>query len=139
MVHSIRPRRWLGVGAAATLVVAASLAVILPSLAATTHVVNSIAALQSALGSAAPGDVILLADGSYATSGTITISRSGNTSAPITVAAQHVGGATLSGSGGFSFRGGVSNVVLAGFRFTGSRGLSIPAGVTRIRITRNTF
>src|SRR2546421_5555707 len=134
MVPSIRPRRWLGVGAAATLVVAASLAVILPSLAATTHVVNSIAALQSALGSAAPGDVILLADGSYATSGTITISRSGNTSAPITVAAQHVGGATLSGSGGRSFRGGVSNAGLARFPFPASPGLCMPAGGPRTRI-----
>src|SRR5207302_4451737 len=96
-----------------------------------------ISALQSALGSAAPGDVIELADGSYTTSSTISISRSGTASAPITVQAQHVGGATITGSGGLSF-GGVSYVVVAGFRFTGSRGLSIPVGATHIQFTRNT-
>jgi Chondroitinase B/Carbohydrate binding module (family 35) len=133
MVHS---RRWLGIGAAATLVVAAPLAVILPGLAAT-HVANSVAALQSALGSAAPGDVILLADGTYSTSNTITISRSGTATAPVTVAAQHVGGAQLSGSGGFAIT--ASNVILSGFRLTGSRGLSVPVGATHVQITRNTF
>src|SRR3989440_11073492 len=136
MAQSPRTRYWLVAGAAGALVAAASLAVALPSLAAT-HVVTSIPALQSALGSAAPGDVIELADGSYSTSSTINLSRSGTASAPITVRAQHVGGAPITGSGGFSL-GGVSNVVIAGFRVTGSRGLSIPVGSTPIPFPRNT-
>jgi hypothetical protein len=138
MAQSPRTRYWLVAGAAGALVAAASLAVALPSLAAT-RVVTSISALQSALGSAAPGDVIELADGSYSTSSTITISRSGTAAAPITVRAQHVGGATITGSGGFAFGSGVSNVALAGFRLTGSRTLNIPVGVTHIQLTRNLF
>jgi hypothetical protein len=138
MAQPNRTRYWLVAGTAGALVVAASLAVALPSVAAT-RVVTSLSALQSALGSAAPGDVIELADGSYSTSSTIGITRSGTATAPITVRAQHTGGATITGSGGFAFGGGVSNVALAGFRLTGSRGLSIPVGVTHIQLTRNTF
>jgi poly(beta-D-mannuronate) lyase len=138
MAQSPRTRYWLVAGAAGALVAAASLAVALPSLAAT-RVVTSISALQSALGSAAPGDVIELADGSYSTSSTITITKAGTAAAPITVRAQHVGAATVTGSGGFTFGGGVSNVVLAGFRLTGSRTLDIPVGVTHIQLTRNLF
>jgi hypothetical protein len=100
-------------------------------------VVTSVAALRTALGSAAPGDVIELADGSYSTSDVITISRAGTASDPITVRAQHVGGATITGSGGFSIGSGASHVVLSGFRLTGSRGLSVPSGATDVRITRN--
>ncbi len=138
---AVRPR--LALGLIPLAVAAVPVALAWPSSAAvtphTTRVVSSISALQSALGAAAPGDVIQLADGSYATSSTITINRSGTASAPITVQAQHVGGATLSGSGGFSIAGGTSYVVLSGFRLTGSRGLTVPVGATHVRITRDVF
>src|SRR5262245_8771357 len=107
--------RWYLAGAlAAAVTVAAVLAVGWPgrSAQAATKVVTSISALQTALNSAAPGDVIQLADGSYSTSSTITINRAGSADAPITVQAQHVGGVTISGSGGFSIGSGRSYVVL---------------------------
>jgi hypothetical protein len=137
MAYAARLRRWLVAGAAGTVVVATA-AVAPPTLAAS-RVVTSVRALQSALNSAAPGDVIQLADGSYSTSATISITRAGTATAPITVQAQHVGAATISGGGGFGIGSAASNVVLAGFRLTGSRGLSIPAGARHVRITRNTF
>ena len=69
MAQSARLVRWLIAGAAGAAVVAASVAAVLPTLAAmsphATHVVSSISALQSALGSAMPGDAIQLADGTY--------------------------------------------------------------------------
>jgi Chondroitinase B/Carbohydrate binding module (family 6) len=131
-------RRILAFGAAAAVVVAVPVAIARPSQAAT-KVVTSISALQSAVTSAAPGDVIELADGSYSTSSTINLSKAGTASAPITVQAEHVGGATISGSGGFSIASTASYVVLSGFRLTGSRGLTVPVGATHDRITRNVF
>src|SRR4030081_835943 len=68
--------------------------------------VSSISALQSAADAAAPGDRIELTDGTYTTSGAITLRRSGTSGAPVTVAAQHVGGAEIRGSAGFAFAGG---------------------------------
>jgi len=53
--------------------------------------------------------------------------------------AQHVGGATITGSGGFSIASSASYVVLSGFRLTGSLGLSVPSGATQVQITRNVF
>jgi poly(beta-D-mannuronate) lyase len=140
----LTPRgRWFVLGTAVAAVASIPVALAWPSLAAITpqaiHVVTSISALQSALDSAAAGDVIQLADGSYSTSSTISISRSGSAGTPIVVQAQHVGAATITGSGGFSIGSSVSNVVLSGFKLTGSKGLSIPVGATHIQVTRNTF
>src|SRR3954451_7554684 len=53
--------------------------------------VSSVAALQSAVKQAQPGDRIELADGSYSTSSAIALTKSGTASAPITIAAQHTG------------------------------------------------
>jgi hypothetical protein len=131
-------RRFLAFGAAAAVVVAVPVMIAWPSQAAT-KVVTSISALQSAVSGAAPGDVIELADGSYSTSSTINLSKAGTAGAPITIRPEHVGGATISGSGGFVISAGASYVVLAGFKLTGSRGLSIPVGATHVQITRNVF
>jgi Chondroitinase B/Carbohydrate binding module (family 6) len=138
MMQRLGWRRILAFGSVAAVVVAVPVAIAWPSQAAT-RVVTSISALQSALNSAAPGDVIELADGSYSTSSTINISKAGSASAPITIQAEHVGGATISGSGGFSIASTASYVVLSGFRLTGSRGLTVPVGATHDRITRNVF
>jgi hypothetical protein len=75
--------------------------------------------------------------GTYSTGDVIGIAKAGTAKDPITVRAQHVGKATISGSGGFSVGGGASYVTLSGFRLTGSRALSIPAGGSHLRITRN--
>src|SRR5947209_3811970 len=116
MNRSARRMRFLLAGTAGAAIAAVSVAVALPTLAAigasSVHVVTSMSALQSALNSAVPGDVIQLADGSYSTSGTISITKAGTASAPITVQAQHVGGAQISGGGGFSIAASASYVAL---------------------------
>jgi hypothetical protein len=137
----IRRRHWLTVGLVPIAVAVLPLAFAGPGSAAVapsaTHVVSSVSALRTALGSAAPGDVIEVADGSYSTSDTIAISKAGTASAPITVRAQHVGAATITGSGGFSIASTASYTALSGFRLTGSLGLSVPSGASHVRITRN--
>jgi poly(beta-D-mannuronate) lyase len=98
--------------------------------------VGSLSALQSAAASAAPGDTIQLADGSY--SGTVKLSKSGASGAPITVQAEHVGKATISGTG-ITWGSGLSYVTVSGFVFKGSSGMSVPVGATHNRISRNVF
>lgn len=145
IVPGRRGRRWIlaATGAAALAVpVAAPAGVAWSSRAAAvpyaTTTVSSLSALQTALNGAAPGDRIVLANGSYSASTSIKISKSGTSTAPITVAAAKVGGVTISGKAGFSF-GTVSNVVISGFVFTHGGGLSVPSTANHIQITRNSF
>ncbi|MEV6621977.1 polysaccharide lyase 6 family protein [Amycolatopsis sp. NPDC051106] len=121
------------------LIVAALVVVPGPSASAAQVRVTSLPALQSALDKANPGDTIVLADGSYSAGSTLSIKRSGTTSAPVTVAAEHTGKATITGSKTFAFASGVSNVVLRGFKFRGGASLSVPAGASHNRLTRNDF
>jgi poly(beta-D-mannuronate) lyase len=100
--------------------------------------VTSVAALQRAAAAAAPGDRIELADGSYSTSGTIQLTRSGSATAPITIAAAHVGKAEIKGAAGFGF-GAIANVTVEGFRFTHRGVVSIPVAANHIRLSRNVF
>src|SRR5947208_2837468 len=72
-------------------------------LLAATSTVTSISALQSKIDSAVAGDVIIVQDGSYATSGSITVNRVGTSTSPITIKAQSIGGVTIGGSNGFAF------------------------------------
>jgi hypothetical protein len=121
------------------LIAAALLVVPGPAASAAQVRVTSLAALQSAMDKANPGDTIVLADGSYSAGSTLSIKRSGTSSAPVTVAAEHTGQATITGSKTFAFASGVSNVVLRGFKFRGSASLSVPAGASNNRLTRNDF
>ncbi|MEU0532374.1 polysaccharide lyase 6 family protein [Amycolatopsis tolypomycina] len=121
------------------LVAAALLVVPGPAASAAQVRVTSLAALQSAMDKANPGDTIVLADGSYSAGSTLSIKRSGSSSAPVTIAAEHSGQATITGSKTFAFASGVSNVVLRGFKFRGSARLSVPAGASNNRLTRNDF
>jgi hypothetical protein len=98
--------------------------------------VSSIAQLQSAANAALPGDRIELTDGTYTVSSPIQLTRSGTATAPVTVAAQHTGAATLTGSAGFQL-GTVAYVGIEGFRLTHAGGFSIPGSATHIRFTRN--
>ncbi|MFB9691135.1 polysaccharide lyase 6 family protein [Amycolatopsis plumensis] len=120
--------------------IAAALVIVPGSPASAAQIrVTSLAALQSAMDKANPGDTIALADGSYSAGATLSIKRSGTGSAPVTIAAEHTGQATLTGSKTFAFASGVSNVVLRGFKFRGSATLSVPAGAPGNRLTRNDF
>jgi hypothetical protein len=101
-----------------------------------TITVSSISALQSAADAAVPGDRIELTDGTYTTSGSITLRRSGTSSAPITIAAQHVGRAEIRGTSGFAFAN-ADWVVVEGFRLTHSGTTTIPGGSEHVRFTRN--
>lgn len=98
--------------------------------------VSSIAQLQSAANSAQPGDRIELADGTYTTTGAITLRKSGTSAAPVTIAAQHVGKAEIRGSNGFSLAD-ADHVVVEGFRLRHAGGLGVPAGSHHVRLTRN--
>ncbi|GHG24717.1 MULTISPECIES: polysaccharide lyase 6 family protein [Amycolatopsis] len=120
--------------------IAAALVIVPGSPASAAQIrVTSLAALQSAMDKANPGDTIALADGSYSAGATLSIKRSGTASAPVTIAAEHTGQVTLTGSKTFAFASGVSNVVLRGFKFRGSATLSVPAGAPGNRLTRNDF
>ncbi|MFJ9785169.1 chondroitinase-B domain-containing protein [Amycolatopsis sp. NPDC101161] len=121
------------------LIAAALLVVPGPAASAAQVRVTSLSALQSAMDMANPGDTIVLADGSYSAGSTLSIKRSGTSAAPVTVAAEHTGQATITGSKTFAFASGVSNVVLRGFKFRGSAKLSVPAGASNNRLTRNDF
>ncbi|MDQ7810643.1 polysaccharide lyase 6 family protein [Amycolatopsis sp. A133] len=110
-----------------------------PSASAAQIRVTSLAALQSAMDKASPGDTIALADGSYSAGSALLIKRSGTASAPVTIAAEHTGQATITGSKTFAFASGVSNVVLRGFKFRGGASLTVPAGASGNRLTRNDF
>lgn len=139
--QSIPVRRWLGAAsAAATALGAGVLAGSAASAAAPAPhrvvPVSSLAQLRTAVAAAQPGDEIELADGSYATGGAISVTRSGTAGAPITIAAAHVGRAEVKGSNGFSF-GSVSNVVISGFRLTHGSAISVPSGADHVRLTRN--
>lgn len=107
---------------------------------AATHTVTTLAALQSALATAAPGDTIRLANGTYPTNGPLTVTRAGTAAAPITIVAESVGGVTLSGQAGFRFTSPAAHIVVSGFVFTHASGTTaITAGATHIRITRCVF
>lgn len=65
---------------------------------------------------AAPGDVIVVRNGSYS-GWTMTLSRSGTAAAPIVVMAQTPGGVTFSGSASLTVR--ANHLVIGGFVFSG--------------------
>lgn len=104
------------------------------------HAVDSIAALQSRLQTAAPGDTITVSNGVYQTSGPIQVRRGGQPEMPITIAAESVGGVEIAGTHGFIVTPPAAHVVISGFKFTHAAGrTSIGAGTSHVRFTRNTF
>lgn len=117
-----RLRRRMVLGVAATAVVAVPLAIAWPSLAAqlpgrsphTTTVAN-LPALARALSQAAPGDRISVADGVFS-SGTVTLSRSGTATQPITVSAANTGRTRFTGTAGLRIAR-ASHIVVQGFMF----------------------
>lgn len=107
---------------------------------AATITVNSIAALQTAINNAAPGDVIILANGVYTTSGDIAVNKAGTAAQPITIAAQTIGGVEITGSGGFSIVSPAAYIIIKGFKFTHSASHAKMGSGTRFcRWTRNIF
>ena len=106
---------------------------------ATTRV-SSIAELKSRLGSARPGDTIILTNGTYTTTSDTVITRAGTASAPIVVTAESVGGVEINGSHGITFGDGAAFAQIRGFKFRNAAGtLKMPTGSHDCRYTRNTF
>ncbi|MFB6814587.1 chondroitinase-B domain-containing protein [Streptomyces sp. NPDC056347] len=103
--------------------------------------VSTLAELQSAINAAAPGDRIILADGTYTVpaGGAINISgKNGTGAAPITIVSKSRGGAVLKGERSFVLANS-SNITISGFAFRQSKTLEIPVTCSAIRLTRNDF
>ncbi|MCX6956268.1 MAG: hypothetical protein NTV51_29390, partial [Verrucomicrobia bacterium] len=129
----------LSVRLRAPLLAALALATALAASAAT-KVLTSLEALQQALATAAPGDTLTLKNGTYATSGPLTVSRPGTARAPLTIAAETVGGVTLTGKSGFKFTSPAAHVTVEGFVFAHASGQTvIAAGATHVRLSRCVF
>ncbi|NEA56494.1 lyase precursor [Streptomyces sp. SID13666] len=133
-------RRTFLKGTAVTALGAAALTATLSGSASAADIpVASLAALQNAINGAAPGDRIIVADGTYTvpTGSAITISgKNGTGAAPITIVSETRGGAVLRGARGFVLSNS-SNITISGFAFRQSTTLEIPADCSAIRLTRN--
>jgi parallel beta-helix repeat protein len=102
--------------------------------------VSSISELQSRINSAAAGDLIILTNGVYTTSGPITINRQGTAQRPIVISADTIGGAEIRGSASFILNSPAAFVTIRGFRLTHAIGtVQAQAGTSHCRITRNVF
>lgn len=102
--------------------------------------VDSILALQAALDTARPGDVVVVKDGRYVTTAALVVKCAGTAAAPITIKAASTGGVEIAGTHGFMVEAPASYVVIAGFRFSHAAGTNrIGFGANHVRFTRNTF
>jgi Chondroitinase B/Immunoglobulin domain len=111
-------------------------------LSATIYNVGTISNLQTRINAAVAGDQIILSNGVYNSTGTISVSCAGTASQPILITAQTIGGAQIGGTNGFNFIG-ANYVTIQGFYFTytnsGTQGLIVDTASTHCRITRNIF
>ena len=107
---------------------------------ANTITVSSIAELQSAIEKAKPGDKIVVKDGVYTTTSDISIACVGTKDHPITITAQDLGKAEISGSSGFNLVSPSAYVIIRDFKFThaASKAKS-SSGSTFCRWTNNIF
>src|SRR6266540_6335312 len=86
------------------------------SLFAATVNVSSLSALQTAINNAAPGDIIILANGVYTAGADITVNKQGTATQPITIQAQTIGGAEITGSNGFNIVSPAKYIIIKGFK-----------------------
>lgn len=102
--------------------------------------VASIPALQNAINSAKPGDVITLANGIYTTTEDIRVGSKGKKEHPIIICAETIGNAEINGSGGFDLVSGATYVTIKGFKFTHkSKKAKTDGGSSFCRWTQNIF
>ncbi|MFD9424393.1 MULTISPECIES: polysaccharide lyase 6 family protein [unclassified Streptomyces] len=131
----------MGTAAGAALVAVPTGSLLTGSATAAPAVVGSLDELQAAIDRARPGDRIVLADGSYTVppDRPLTIrNKRGTARAPITIAAQSLGGVVLGGVQSFVLDAS-SHLTLSGFSFRQSSTLEIPENCSHIRLTRNDF
>jgi len=109
-------------------------------LSAATITVSSLSALQTAINNAVPGDVIILSNGVYTATSDITINKQGTAAQPITIAAQTIGGAEITGTNGFSIVSPATYIIIKGFKFTHSASqATMASGTSFCRWTHNIF
>ncbi|MFB6454786.1 discoidin domain-containing protein [Chitinophaga sp. Hz27] len=109
-------------------------------LSAATVNVSSLSALQTAINNAAAGDVIILANGVYTASTTITINKQGTAVAPITIQAQTIGGVEINGTAGITIASPAKYIIIKGFKFKfNASQATMAAGTSFCRWTRNLF
>lgn len=109
-------------------------------LSAATITVSSLAELQSAIEKAVAGDVIVLKNGVYTTTSDITINKQGTAEKPITISAQTIGGAEISGAGGFNIASPAKYIIIKGFKFTHAASKAkTSSGSSFCQWTRNIF
>ncbi|WP_316817372.1 polysaccharide lyase 6 family protein [Pedobacter nyackensis] len=107
---------------------------------ARTIIAASLPELQKAIDRANAGDVILLKDGIYICTDNILIKCIGTAAKPITIAAQNIGGAEITGAGGISIQKPAAYVIVKGLKLSNAAGKNeIGAGATFCRFTRNIF
>ena len=107
---------------------------------AASYEVGSLAELQSRIDRARAGDTIVVRDGTYTSSGPITVSRAGTAAAPIRIVARSIGGVTIAGTHGFDVRAPAAHVEIVGFVLAHAAGTNrVGSGATRVRFSRNVF
>jgi hypothetical protein len=108
--------------------------------AAATFRVSSISELRTRIDKANPGDVIILANGTYTTTSDTEVTRKGSASAPILITAETIGGVELRGTHGITIGDGAAFVQIRGFKFRHAAStLSMPSSSNHCRYTRNVF
>jgi poly(beta-D-mannuronate) lyase len=107
---------------------------------ANTYIVSSIAELQVKIYEAKPGDVILVKTGVYSTMADILVPCIGTKAQPITIAAQEMGAAEITGTSGFNLVSPATYVIIKGFKFThGASKARLGGGTSFCQWTHNIF
>ena len=102
--------------------------------------VASLFELEKAIAAVKEGDHIVLADGVYTSTSSISIKKHGTPGRPILITAQTIGGAEINGVGSFTFDNEASYVVVRGFKFTHAPSIiKVPADANHCRISRCLF
>ena len=105
--------------------------------AAATYYVNSVSALTTRINAALPGDEIVVSNGVYTTTASLSFSRAGTAANRILIRAETVGGVEITGTHGFSFNSGAAYVTVQGFKFTHANSINMTASAHHCRLTRN--
>src|SRR3954471_11394866 len=102
--------------------------------------VDTLSALQVRLDAAKAGDVITVKNGTYTTTGPITVKTRGSAGKPIRIAAETVGGVTITGSDGFDVIAPAAHIQIDGFVFThASVKTQIRPGAAHVQFVHNVF
>ena len=102
--------------------------------------VTSVEELRSAVDNVSAGDVIVVADGLYSLNEDIVVNKKGTKAHPIIIHTEHLGGAEITGDGGFRIAAPASYIIVRGFKFTHVAARArTENGTTFCRWTQNVF